>query len=71
MDADVTRRKKLVAKLVALIDEQKPIGLLTHHLVHDENAWEFLDRALSRLASHTAARFKSADDLRKSSVATS
>ena len=33
-----------------------PTGLLTHHLVHDEAAWRFLDRFLAAIASHPAAR---------------
>jgi hypothetical protein len=33
-----------------------PTGLLTHHLVHDEAAWGFVDRFLAALASHPAAR---------------
>jgi hypothetical protein len=34
----------------------RPTGLLTHHLVHDEAAWRFLDRFLGALATHPAAR---------------
>jgi hypothetical protein len=37
-------------------DGDTPTGLLTHHLVHDEAAWHFLDRFLAALASHPAAR---------------
>jgi hypothetical protein len=33
-----------------------PTGLLTHHLVHDEAAWSFLDRFLAALAAHPAAQ---------------
>ena len=34
----------------------EPIGLLTHHLVHDEPAWNFLERLLGVLSSHAGAR---------------
>src|SRR5262249_39571037 len=36
--------------------DDAPTGLLTHHLVHDEAAWSFLDRFLAALAAHPAAR---------------
>lgn len=32
----------------------EPIGLLTHHRVHDEAIWDLLDRLLERLAVHPA-----------------
>lgn len=38
-------------------DPREPTGLLTHHLVHDEAAWAFLDELLPRLRAHPAARF--------------
>ncbi|ORE92301.1 polysaccharide deacetylase family protein [Aurantimonas sp. 22II-16-19i] len=33
----------------------EPIGLLTHHLQHDEAAWSLTDRLLALLANHPAA----------------
>ena len=35
----------------------EPLGLLTHHLVHDEPTWRFLARFLGRLHSHPAVRW--------------
>ncbi|CAO3456612.1 polysaccharide deacetylase family protein [Azospirillum largimobile] len=35
-------------------DPHEPIGLLTHHRVHDEAIWGLLDRLLDRLAGHPA-----------------
>ena len=32
----------------------EPIGLLTHHRIHDEAIWALLDRLLDRLAGHPA-----------------
>ena len=58
------REDKLVSRLAGLIDDGGPVGILTHHLVHDEAAWLFLDRALDRLAAHPAVRFTAADRLR-------
>lgn len=34
-------------------DPHEPIGLLTHHRVHDEAIWDLLDRLLDRLAGHS------------------
>lgn len=38
------------------VDPTEPTGLLTHHLVHDEACWTFIDRLLSVLDDHPAAR---------------
>lgn len=40
-----------------------PIGLLTHHLIHDAVLWEALERALERVARHPAALWPEADAL--------
>jgi len=32
----------------------EPIGLLTHHLVHDAAVWRLLEALLDRLAGHPA-----------------
>jgi len=39
-----------------------PVGLLAHHLAHDDMAWATLDAALARLAAF-GARFEAADNL--------
>lgn len=33
-----------------------PVGLLTHHLVHDAAVWDFVGALLSRLSAHPAVR---------------
>jgi predicted glycosyltransferase len=47
-------------RLNGLADRDEPIGLLTHHLVHDEPIWTFCDALLEQMAQHgmrfTAAR---------------
>jgi hypothetical protein len=46
--------------------EQGPsirLGVLTHHLVHDEAAWAFLEDFLALTASHSACRWLSVRDL--------
>lgn len=39
-------------------DPDEPTGLLTHHLVHDAAAWDFMARLLEVLTGHPAARFQ-------------
>jgi hypothetical protein len=34
----------IIAQLQHASDGGEPVGLLTHHLVHDESAWLFLER---------------------------
>ena len=38
-------------------DPDEPVGFLTHHLAHDDDAWRFTEAALARLAAHRAVRF--------------
>ncbi|WP_187968069.1 polysaccharide deacetylase family protein [Aquibium microcysteis] len=40
-----------------------PLGILTHHLVHDERAWATLDELVTWLAEDRGFVFESADDL--------
>ncbi|MFL5170797.1 MAG: glycosyltransferase [Microvirga sp.] len=50
----------IVARLAAAIaarldgdaDADEPIGLLTHHLIHDEGVWRFCETLLDRLKRH-------------------
>ncbi|SIQ85414.1 Polysaccharide deacetylase [Rhizobium sp. RU35A] len=39
------------------------IGILTHHLVHDAAAWDFLEDLLALTARHPACRWRAAPDL--------
>jgi hypothetical protein len=41
----------------------RPVGLLSHHLVHDAQAWETLDAILELTSRHPAARWCRPDDL--------
>lgn len=40
-----------------------PVGVLTHHLVHDEAAWRFLGELFTVTASHPAVRWCRAGEL--------
>ncbi|PDT04766.1 polysaccharide deacetylase [Rhizobium chutanense] len=56
---------ELVAELVAELSDRfagrdEPIGLLTHHLVHDTAAWDFLSALFAETARHPAVRWSPA-----------
>jgi peptidoglycan/xylan/chitin deacetylase (PgdA/CDA1 family) len=50
-------------RLIAVLDPDEPIGILSHHLAMDEPGWQFLDRLLGVLAAHPGAVLCSAADL--------
>ena len=50
-------------RLVAVLDPDEPIGILSHHLAMDEPGWQFLDRLLGVLAAHPGAVLCSAAEL--------
>ena len=41
----------------------RAIGILTHHLVHDAGAWDFLGELFALTAGHPACRWASASDI--------
>jgi len=47
----------LAARRTGAADPDEPTGLLTHHLVHDEDAWDTLARLLRRGLTHPAVRW--------------
>jgi hypothetical protein len=59
---------ELVAELVRELqarfeDDAEPTGILTHHLVHDATAWDFLAGLLDHTHSHPAVVWTSAAEL--------
>jgi predicted glycosyltransferase len=48
-----------LARAIANADPAEPIGLLTHHLIHDESGWRFLEALLARLRSYDNLIFPS------------
>ncbi len=42
-----------------------PTGLLTHHLVHDRDAWDFITRLLAETTGHPAVRWLGAGEVFK------
>ncbi len=50
----------LAARRLGRVDADEATGLLTHHLVHDAGAWDFVARFLDATRRHAAARWLSA-----------
>ncbi|MCP4326825.1 MAG: hypothetical protein GY791_00080 [Alphaproteobacteria bacterium] len=53
----------LAARRTGRADPDEPTGLLTHHLVHGADAWQFFAELLSFLDRHQSARFRRASQL--------
>lgn len=49
--------RHLAARRQGSCDPDEPTGLLTHHLVHDEPAWRFVQAFLKRTLAHPAVRW--------------
>jgi hypothetical protein len=54
-----------VRHLESATAQQVPLGILTHHLVHDAAAWEFLDDLFAATANHPACRWISVTEIMK------
>lgn len=55
---------ELVTELVALIETTRtPVGILTHHLVHDIAVWQFLERLFEATSKHAGANWVSVSAL--------
>ncbi|WP_413990354.1 glycosyltransferase [Labrys okinawensis] len=53
----------LLRQFTQMLEAGEPLGILTHHLVHDPWIWAFLDRLLEKLKQHTNLRFMRAAEL--------
>jgi hypothetical protein len=53
----------MAAKRLGQADPAEPTGLLTHHLVHDTETWEFLGALLDWCAKKPVIKWRSAADL--------
>lgn len=51
------------ALALARADGWRPVGVLAHHLVHDDSAWRTLDGLLDAVSRHAAAEWRAADAL--------
>lgn len=59
--ADIVGNLRLRRK--GFLSPGHPIGLLTHHLVHDEHVWRLCREVFDSICSHKAAKFLNADCL--------
>jgi hypothetical protein len=55
--------QQLVARRSGIVDASEPTGLLTHHAVHDEASWRFIERLLETTRSIAGLRWRSAQEL--------
>ncbi len=55
--------RHLQARRSGLADGAEPTGWLTHHAVHDESAWVFLQQLFERTAGRQGVSWRSATDL--------
>jgi hypothetical protein len=46
-----------------LAEDPEPLGILTHHLVHEEASWDFLDELFGLTAKHPAVAWPAAGEL--------
>jgi hypothetical protein len=53
----------LRARREGRVDPSEPTGVLTHHLVHDPDAWQFLSEFVQRTHAHSAVLWKDAREL--------
>ena len=51
------------ARILQTADHGGTTGILTHHLVHDDNVWRFLKRLFEITGKHPAARWRSSAEL--------
>lgn len=51
-----------LAKLVESPKRPKTVGILTHHLVHDDSAWRFLEALFQAKTRHPGCRWVSSQD---------
>jgi hypothetical protein len=58
-----TAVRHLAAKREGGADAGEPTGWLSHHAVHDENVWTFLERLFETLGTAPGARWRSAREL--------
>ncbi len=52
----------LIRRRLKQTDNQEPLGLLTHHIIHDTRVWDFCDQLLEHLLSGPATIWRSSKD---------
>jgi len=67
----VVAPKRILANVIKLMGSNEPIGLMTHHLVHDDAIWDFLHVLVSHLKQKGAKWTSGMDLLTRASQKTS
>ncbi|MDP6571890.1 MAG: polysaccharide deacetylase family protein [Rhodospirillales bacterium] len=60
-DALAQAVRHLRARRTGQADGDEPTGLMTHHLDHDAECWDFIEAFVARTSAHAAARWLSAE----------
>ena len=55
--------ERLTQAMLHAIGRDDPLGILTHHLVHDAQAWMFLEGLIALTADHPGCRWAALPDL--------
>ncbi|APG88659.1 hypothetical protein SAMCCGM7_pC1471 (plasmid) [Sinorhizobium americanum CCGM7] len=55
--------RDILARLEQVVNGGGSVGILTHHLVHDENVWAFLSKLFEVTVTHPASRWRKVSDL--------
>ncbi len=55
--------RHLTDRRTGAVDGEEATGLMTHHLVQDEETWRFIEQLIVRTKAHQAAEWLSTDDV--------
>jgi hypothetical protein len=55
--------RAIEARLEGRADPDEPLGLLTHHLVHDEAVWHLCESLVARLSRSTLVHYPFASQI--------
>lgn len=53
----------LESRRTGTVDTSEPTGILTHHLVHDEECWYFAERLAAFIAGHQGGKWVTSDEV--------
>jgi hypothetical protein len=53
----------LAARRTGTVDGEEATGLMTHHLIQDENTWRFVEQFIAHTQAHPAVKWLAAGDI--------
>jgi len=62
-NAITTAVEHLAARRTGDVDGEEATGLMTHHLVQDEDTWEFVEQFIALTKAHPAVKWLAANDV--------